>query len=143
MRWGWAALAFALGGCLAPSARLEYRVVGDAIPRPLTAEPADAARGREIVQGRDGNCLLCHAVPGFGRRPMGDLGPPLAGVGSRLDAGQLRLRIVDSARLNPETIMPSYYRVEGLNEVGAAWRGRPVLTARQVEDTVAFLLTLR
>ena len=74
---------------------------------------------------------------------MGDLGPPLDGVASRYSAGQLRLRIVDMSRVNPETIMPSYHRAEGLNRVAAPYRGRPVLTAQQVEDTVAFLLTLR
>jgi len=74
---------------------------------------------------------------------MGNLAPPLVGVGARLGEGQLRLRIVDSIRLNPQTIMPSYYRVDGLNRVAAAWRGKPVLTAQQVEDTVAYLLTLR
>ena len=82
-------------------------------------------------------------VPGIGKRVMGDLGPPLSGVGARLSAGQLRLRIVDTQRLNPQTIMPSYYRIDGLNQVGAAWRGKPVLTAQEVEDTVAYLLTLR
>jgi sulfur-oxidizing protein SoxX len=74
---------------------------------------------------------------------MGNIGPPLAGVGARLSEGQLRLRIVDSMRLNRDTIMPSYYRVDGLNLVAEAWRGKPVLTAQQVEDTVAYLLTLR
>ena len=74
---------------------------------------------------------------------MGNLAPPLGGVGARLDEGQLRLRIVDSMRLNPQTIMPSYYRLDGLNQVAAAWRGKTLLTAQQVEDTVAYLLTLR
>jgi sulfur-oxidizing protein SoxX len=74
---------------------------------------------------------------------MGNLGPPLSGVGARLNQGQLRLRIVDSMRLNRDTIMPPYYRIDGLNDVGERWRGRPVLTAQQVEDTVAYLLTLR
>jgi sulfur-oxidizing protein SoxX len=141
---GWAAWIAALGGCAAgASNRLEYAVEGDSIREPLVASAGDAARGREIVLGRDGNCLLCHAVPGTGKRMMGDLAPPLAGVGARLSAGQLRLRIVDSQRLNPQTIMPSYYRVDGLNEVAAAWRGKPVLTAQEVEDTVAYLVTLR
>ena len=74
---------------------------------------------------------------------MGNLALPLSGVASRLDAGRLRLRLVDSMRLNRDTIMPSYYRVEGLNRVGAAWRSKPVLTAQQIEDTIAYLLTLR
>ena len=120
-----------------------YRVEGDAIRGPLAPAPGDAARGRDVVLGRDSNCLLCHAVPEAGARFMGNLAPPLAGVGARLSEGQLRLRIVDSMRLNRDTIMPSYYRVDGLNQVGAAWRGKPVLTAQQVEDTVAYLLTLR
>jgi len=127
----------------AADALAPYRVEGDAIREPLAAAPGDAARGRDILMGRDGNCLLCHAVPETGVRIMGNLAFPLSGVGARLSAGQLRLRIVDSRRMNPDTIMPSYYRVEGLNQVAAAWRGKPVLTAQQVEDTVAYLLTLR
>lgn len=115
---------------------------GDAVHEPLTPLAGDAARGREVLLGRDGNCLLCHAVPEAGGRFMGNLAPPLSGVGSRLTAGQLRLRIVDSMRLNRDTIMPSYYRVDGLNQVGQAWRGNPVLTAQQIEDTIAYLLTL-
>lgn len=141
---GWAAWIAALGGCATgvPD-RLEYRVDGDSIREPLVASAGDAARGREVVLGRDGNCLLCHAMPEAGKRFMGNLAPPLTGVGARLSAGQLRLRIVDSQRLNPQTIMPSYYRVDGLNQVAAAWRGKPVLTAQEVEDTVAYLLSLR
>ena len=74
---------------------------------------------------------------------MGDIAPPLSGVGARLSEGQLRLRIVDSSRLNPETVMPSYYKVDGLVRVASAWRGKPVLTAQQIEDVVAYLKTLK
>ena len=95
-----------------------YRVEGGAIAAPL-AERGDPVRGKLIVASRDSNCILCHAVPDSGTRFMGDLGPPLAGTAARLTEGQLRLRIVDSLRLNPDTIMPSYYRVEGLNRVAA------------------------
>ena len=91
---------------------------------------------------RDSNCLLCHIVPDSGVRP-GNIGPPLNGVGARFSAGQLRLRIVDSLRLNPETVMPSYYRLEGLTQVAETWRGKTILTAQQVEDTIAYLMTLR
>lgn len=121
----------------------EFRVVGDSIPEPLVPAAGDPQRGRAVLVGRDGNCLLCHAVPETGARVMGNLAPPLSGVGARLSEGQLRLRIVDSMRLNRDTIMPSYYRLDGLNRVADAWRGKPVLTAQQVEDTVAYLLTLR
>ena len=146
MRWaGWFAVVAAVAGCAAtgPDAALPYRLEGDTIREPLVKAPGDAARGRDILMGRDGNCLLCHAVPETGARFMGNLALPLSGVGARLTEAQLRLRIVDSMRLNPDTIMPSYYRMDGLKQVGAAWRGKPVLTAQQVEDTVAYLLTLR
>jgi sulfur-oxidizing protein SoxX len=66
----------------------------------------------------------------------------LDGAGTRWTAGQLRLRIVDSRHLNPDTIMPSYYRSDGLVEVAAAWRGKPILNAQQIEDLIAYLLTL-
>jgi sulfur-oxidizing protein SoxX len=128
---------------VAPDALVPYRVEGDAIREPLVPGAGDAERGRGVLLGRDGNCLLCHAVPETGARFMGNLAAPLSGVGARLTAGQLRLRIVDSSRLNPGTIMPSYYRVQGLNRVAEPWRGKPVLTAQQIEDTVAYLLTLR
>ena len=145
MRWArWFAAVAAVAGyaAAAPEAMSPYRVDGDAIRERLISAPGDAARGKQVVSGRDSNCLLCHSVPDVGMR-MGNLGPPLAGVGARLTEAQLRLRVVDSIRVNPETIMPSYYRVEGLVQVGEAWRGKPVLTAQQVEDTVAYLLTLR
>lgn len=142
---GWVALFGAIGGCgaLPLDAPSPYRVEGDAIREPLAQAPGDPARGKQVVVSRDSNCLLCHAVPDAGVRFMGNVGPPLNGVGARLSEGQLRLRVVDSVRLNPDTIMPSYYRMDGLNQVAEAWRGKPVLTAQQVEDTIAYLLTLR
>lgn len=134
-----------LPGAMPPGAAetlAPYRVEAGAIPSPLAAR-GDPARGRAIVLGRDANCTLCHAVRESGARPMGDLAPPLDGTGARLSEGALRLRVVDSLRVNPDTIMPSYYRVEGLGQVAAQYRGKPVLTAQQVEDVVAYLLTLR
>ena len=89
------------------------------------------------------NCLLCHAIPDPAARFAGDLGPPLAGVGGRLTIPQLRLRVADIIRLNPATIMPSYYRVDGLSLVASAYRGKPILTAAEIEDIVAYLATLR
>lgn len=135
----------AVAGCAtAPQDVLTpYRVEGDAVPEPLTRVAGDAAQGREILAGRDGNCLLCHAVPETGARFMGNVASPLSGVGARLSAGQLRLRIVDPSLVDRATIMPAYYRVQGLNRVAGAYRGKPILTAQQVEDTVAYLLTLR
>jgi sulfur-oxidizing protein SoxX len=119
-------------------------VVGDAMPKPPLATPGDPARGRAIVASRrDGMCLLCHRAPIAEEHAQGDLAPDLAGVGSRLDEGQLRLRLVDPRRLNPESIMPSYQRQDGLARVGAAWKDKPILDAQQIEDVVAWLRTLR
>ena len=103
----------------------------------------DASRGRDVMMGRDSNCLLCHAVPETGARFMGDLGPPLSGIGARLDSVQLRSRITDPQRLNPESIMPAYARTEGLTLVGRAFRDKPILSAEQIDDVVAYLATLR
>ena len=116
----------------------------DAIERPLTDLPGDAARGRAIIVNRQvGLCLLCHAGPFPEERFQGNLAPDLAGAGTRWSEGQLRLRIVDSGRINPATIMPAYHRTEGLMRVAPAWRGKPVLSAEQIEDVVAFLTTLK
>ena len=124
-------------------------VVGDAMPEPLTPHPGDAARGRAIVTNRQvGLCLLCHSGPFPEERFQGTLAPSLAGAGSRWSEGQLRLRVADARKLNPQSIMPRYHpaadeRAESLHRVAPAWAGRPVLDAQQVEDVVAFLRTLR
>jgi sulfur-oxidizing protein SoxX len=121
-----------------------YRIVEDAIPLPLGDQRGDAERGRAIAFDPErGNCTICHPVPGGKPRLQGDVGPSLAGVAGRLTEGQIRLRLVDGTRINPSTIMPPYHRVEGLNRVGPAWRGKPVLGAGEIEDLVAYLLTLR
>jgi sulfur-oxidizing protein SoxX len=120
-----------------------YVVVGDAIPASLTGESGDAVRGRTLILNRTSTCILCHSGPFPEEAFQGDLAPSLSGVGSRWSAGQLRLRLVDASRLNPATIMPSYYRVDGLDRVGAAWRDKPMLSAAQIEDIVAYLATLR
>ena len=120
-----------------------YTIVGDGIPEPLTGAPGDATRGRALVLDRTSTCILCHSGPFPETRFQGDLAPDLAGSGTRWSASQLRLRLVDASRLNPETIMPSYYRVEGLVRVGKSWNDKPILTAEQIEDIVAYLATLR
>ena len=120
-----------------------YVVAGDAIPESLTDMPGDATRGRALVLDRASTCILCHSGPFPEAKFQGDLAPSLAGAGSRWSEGQLRLRLVDASRLNPATIMPSYYRVDGLNRVGLAWRGKPILSADQIEDIVTYLATLR
>jgi sulfur-oxidizing protein SoxX len=120
-----------------------YRIVGDAIPASLTGTKGDPARGRTIVMNRQSTCLLCHFGPFPEEKFQGNLAPDLKGTGSRWSEGQLRLRLVDPGRLNPATIMPAFYRVDGLQRVAAAFRGKPILSAEQIEDVVAFLSTLR
>ena len=90
-----------------------------------------------------GLCLLCHTGPFPQERFQGTLAPDLKGAGNRSTEGQLRLRIVDASRLNPETIMPPYYRTDGLVRVAPAFQGKPLLSAEQIEDVVAYLATLR
>lgn len=152
MAEAWRTTAFALliagspaaGPLRAQDALRPYAVVGDAIPASLTGVPGDAARGRAVVLNRQaGLCLLCHSGPFPEERFQGDIAPDMRGAGSRWSEGQLRLRIVDASRLNPDTIMPIYYRTEGFTRVAPAWRGKPILTAEQIEDVVAFLGTLR
>lgn len=141
----WPALLLAVLPALASAQGLApYAVVGDAITAPLDGKLGDAARGRAIVANRQlGLCLLCHSAPIAEERFQGDLAPNLAGAGARWNAGQLRLRLVDPQRLVPGSLMPAYHRVDGLQQVGAAWRGKPLLDAQQIEDVVAWLLTLK
>lgn len=121
-----------------------YTVAGDSIPASLTGSPGDSMRGKAIVVSRQtGLCLLCHSAPLPEEKFQGTIGPDLKGAGSRYTEGQLRLRIVDSSILVRGTIMPSYYRLDGLDRVAPAFRGKTVLTADEIEDVVAFLMTLR
>ena len=113
----------------------------DSLDTPL-APAGDAARGREVFVSREGgHCVLCHAAPGVGT--AGSVGPSLAGVGARLTPGQIRLRIADMPRVNPDAAMPAFHRSEGLVRVAPEYRGRPALSGQQVEDLVAWLSTLR
>ena len=123
---------------------VKFVVIGDGIPAPLSTIAGDATRGRAIVaNARVGMCLLCHQAPMPEQTFQGNLAPSIVGAASRSTEAQLRLRLVDGRRLNPDSIMPSYYRVDGLMKVGSAWQSRPILDAQQIEDVVAYLLTLK
>jgi len=130
---------------VALAAAVNFTVVGDGIPEPLSTTPGDAARGRAVVVNRQvGLCLLCHSGPFPEERAQGNLAGNLSGTGSRFSAAQLRLRIADARRLNPASVMPRFHVVEpDAAMVARPWRGQPVLDAQQVEDVVAFLQTLR
>jgi L-cysteine S-thiosulfotransferase len=129
---------------LAQAPLVRFSINGDGIEGSLTGAPGDSARGRAIVTNRQvGLCLLCHSGPFAEERLQGSMAPDLKGAGRRWSEAQLRLRIVDAAAINPNTIMPPYYRIDGLQRVAPAFRGKPILTAEQIEDVVAFLLTLQ
>ena len=139
-----ALLTLAWCGPAAAASLQTYEVSGDAIVAPLATTKGDPAKGRAIIVDRQkGLCLLCHSGPFPEQRFQGDIAPSLAGAGSRLSEGQLRLRMVDSTRINPDSVMPSYYRVDHLTRVAPAQREKPILEAQDIENVVAFLVTLQ
>jgi sulfur-oxidizing protein SoxX len=134
----------ATAGGSEPGNLARFRVIADGIPEAIGGATGNAERGRALILGRESaNCVLCHAVPEPGVRFSGNLGPPLGGVSRTFSVAQLRLRVVDNMRLKPMTIMPSYYRIDGFDQVAGAYRGKPILDAEQIEDIVAYLATLR
>jgi sulfur-oxidizing protein SoxX len=139
-------LALVAAVCASASAQerlVSFEVIGDAIPKSLTGKAGDPANGRALVVKRETTCLLCHAGPFPDQRFQGNLSPDLTGTGSRWTEGELRLRMVDATRLNEATIMPSFYRVDGLNRVARNLSGKPILSAEEIEDVVSFLMTLK
>ena len=121
----------------------EYIVEDYSIARALTDEAGDPARGQAVMIDRElGNCLSCHAAP-INVEFFGTAGPTLAGVGDRLTPAQLRLRLVDSKRINPMSMMPAYYKSEGLHRVLDEFEGKRILTAQQIEDVIAYLATFK
>jgi sulfur-oxidizing protein SoxX len=139
-------LVLALPLLAAPAAGqvASFMVTEDAIEAPLNGLQGNRARGEAVVRNREtANCLICHSIPGAAERFIGEIGPPLAGVGSRLTSGQIRLRVVDPTLWNPQAIMPAYHRTDRLLRVDPRYRGRPVLTMQEVEDVVAYLNALK
>lgn len=149
MRLLFMALAISVGGILVAGQAIgapmvAYRVVDGGIPIALTEQPGDATRGRDIATNRQvGLCQLCHQVPGSTDRFQGDIATHLSGAGTRWTASQLRLRMVDSRRVNADSVMPAYFKIDALHRVGASWRDQPILNAQQVEDVVAWLVSLK
>lgn len=141
MRQSMARMAATLSALLLSAAA----AASDGIPNPLPGTTSgDTERGRAIVANRQlGLCLLCHSGPIPEEPFQGNLAPDLAGAGERSSAAQLRQRIVDPARINPATIMPAYFKKDGLSQVAPQYRGKTILSAQQVEDVVAYLQTLR
>jgi sulfur-oxidizing protein SoxX len=134
----------ALAGLLMPISipKVEAR---DVIDQSLTGHAGDPVRGRAIAtDARKGNCIICHAmpIPELSADAFGDIGPSLAGVGSRLSVSDLRQRIVDARVLSPDTVMPSYFATTGFTRVQVAYVGMTILSAQEVEDLVAYLASL-
>ena len=128
-----------------PEPYCEWQVKDFAIEAPLCGHRGDAARGKAIASDADkGNCLACHQLPIDGIEAYGTIGPPLEGVGTRLPVGHMRLRVVDTRHISPMSIMPGYYRKpELINRPGKPYIGRTFLTAQQIEDVIAYLVTLK
>lgn len=116
---------------------------GAGIEQPLEGRAGDPVRGAAVVVRQASTCTLCHAGPFPNPHLQGNVGPDLHGVGSRLSAAELRERLVDASRVNPATVMPAFYKTEGLTRVGAAWRGKSILSAQEIEDAVAYLAGLK
>ncbi|WP_062308197.1 sulfur oxidation c-type cytochrome SoxX [Polynucleobacter sinensis] len=138
--------AVLLGLCLMflPHLSQAQNWAGESIIDPLTSVPGDATKGRAIVASRQtGLCLLCHSGPFPEERFQGNLAPDLSASVGHLSEGQLRARMVDPARFNPGTIMPAYYRTEGLTRVAPKFQGLPILSGQEIEDVIAFLLSLK
>src|ERR1700730_2749261 len=116
------------------------------IPAPLTSQPGDPAAGEKVVIDRRlGNCLSCHEISTLGCQQFhGEIGPPLVGAGARWDPAMLRMIVVNPKKVfGPETVLPAFFRIDGLNRVRPEFAGKPILTAQQVEDVVAYLATLK
>ena len=125
------------------SVQVKFVIVDQEIPQPLTSAPGDPAKGKKIVtDASNATCLICHAMPIPEQPDHGNLAPDLTGIGSRYTAGQLRLRIVNPKAFNPDTIMPAYYRNSGFTRVLGEFAEKTVYSAQDVEDVIAYLLTL-
>lgn len=143
-----AALGVAVAGAIATGAMAQdmakVEIVNGTIPKSLTGKPGDPAKGKKVaINMKKGNCLACHEMPIPEEQFHGKTGPSLMGVGKRLDAATLRMRLVDSKVINPDTMMPSFFKTKDLHRVAKDFEGKTVLEAQEVEDIVAYLLTIK
>ncbi|RTM14323.1 MAG: sulfur oxidation c-type cytochrome SoxX [Bradyrhizobiaceae bacterium] len=144
-----AAFALCLSACGALAQEpvkepIKLDVVNDSLPKSLTGAPGDAAAGKKVFLTRTlGNCLACHQVTSLKSEEFhGEFGPSLDGVAGRYSEAQLRLIVADPKRIFTNTVMPAFFRNDGLSRVRPQFVGKSILTAAQVEDVIAFLKTL-
>jgi sulfur-oxidizing protein SoxX len=131
------------GSLLASSNAHEYTVVDETIPVSLTGVPGDPVKGKKLaINRKKGNCLACHQMPIPEQQFHGEVGPNLSGVGNRLTEAELRLRMVNSKAINPDTLMPAFHKV-ALNRVLKKFKGKTILGAQEIEDIIAYLITIK
>lgn len=140
-------LGLAVAGMFAGSAQSQemanVNIVDGTIPQSLTGVPGDPANGRKVaIHRKKGNCLACHEMPIPEQQFHGKTGPALHGVGANLSEAELRMRMVDSKVINPDTMMPSFYKTD-FHRVLPKFEGKTILTAQEVEDVIAYLKTLK
>lgn len=137
--------AVALTGVAFADGAVSYEIVDGGIPASLTGTPGNPDAGRHTVINRKlGNCLACHVISEVSEQPFhGEVGPPLDGVADRWSEAELRLILVDSKKVFDGTIMPTFHRTDGLNRVSEKFEGKTILSAAEVEDVLAYLMTLK
>ena len=122
-----------------------------AIETSLSGAPGDAESGAQIMMSKSkGNCLSCHAVSALDEAPFhGEVGPVLDGVGLRWEEAEMRGIVANAKMTYDGTVMPAFYKTSGYIRPGNGFTGKageeplpPLLSAQEIEDVVAFLLTL-
>ena len=137
-------LALLLSSPASAADLIKYQINNEAIATSLTGKAGDPVNGKKLATNRKkGNCLACHSMPIPEQAFHGNIGPDLKGISSRYSEGELRLRIVNPKVFNSETIMPAFYKADGFNRVMKKFVGKTIITAQEVEDIVAYLMTLK
>jgi len=123
----------------------KYKIKDDAISASLTGKAGDVAKGRKIAANRKkGNCLACHVISDLKEQQFhGKVAPSLDGVAGRYSEGEIRLRLVNAKTANEDTIMPSFYEVASLHRVMKKFKGKSILSAQEVEDVLAYVMTMK
>lgn len=122
-----------------------------AVAASLTGTPGDVENGAILMNKGAGNCIACHEVTALSHLPFhGEIGPMLDGAADRWTQAELRGIVANAKVLFEGSMMPSFYRTDGFVRIGDAYTGKPLegevaplLTAQEVEDVVAFLMTLK